>query len=295
MLIYKILPYLKIKLIVLQGNVLNLEKEKKFRFKKRFGQNFLTDRKICEKITQKADIDEEYVVEIGPGSGMLTEELLKRAKMVVAIEKDRELIPILEEKFKGEKRLILLNEDFLEVDLDYLMKKMLKSSSFKICANIPYNITSKTVVKILKDCLNVKSATIMVQKEVALRLIANVCSKNYGSISVFVKYFSNPEILFNVLRGSFFPTPKVDSAVVKLIKKDVKTNKVSNEELFFKLVRASFSQKRKKISNPLSQKFNVRKDAIEKILEELLIGKNKRAEQISFEQYIMLANCMEGF
>lgn len=272
----------------------NLKKENGFIFKKAFGQNFLTDRKICEKIVAKAEIDSEIVVEIGPGSGILTSELLKKAKKVVAIEKDKDLIPILKEKFKGQDRLILINEDFLKVNLKEIVCRNLKCSCFKICANLPYNITSPIIIKILTENLNIKSSTLMVQKEVANRIIATHKDKNYGSFSVFVRYYSEPEILFNVSRGSFFPIPKVDSAVVRL-KKAAHPCEVENEEFFFKVVRASFSQRRKKVLNPLAEKFSILKSEIEKILERLSIEKNIRAEEISLEQYIAISNLMLEF
>ena len=271
------------------------EKEKSFKFKKALGQNFLTDPKICKKIVDIAQIDGGVVLEIGPGSGILTKELLKRVEKVIAVEKDKELIPILEKKFKDIENFELVNEDFLKVDLEKIVQKNKKFKEFRICANLPYYITSLAVTKILMSKLEIKTITLMLQKEVAKRFIAKKYDSNYGSISVFVQYFSEPEILFNVLRGSFFPTPKVDSAVINL-KYKVLNKDVEDEEFFFKVVRASFSQKRKKILNPLYEKFKaIKRDFTKKDLEQVLKRikmENKRAQELSVDEYIFLSNTL---
>lgn len=268
------------------------EEAKGFKFKKGFGQNFLTDPKICKKIVDRAKIEGGVVLEIGPGSGILTNELLKRAEKVIAVEKDKELIPILEEKFKDIKNFELVNEDFLRLDLKKIVEENEKFKEFRICANLPYYITSPAVIKILSSKLEIKTTTLMLQKEVAKRFAAKKGESNYGSISVFVQYFSEPEILFNVLRGSFFPPPKVDSAVINLKKKPLNKS-VENEEFFFEVVRTCFSQKRKKILNPLYEKFNmmlkISKKELEGMLKEIEM-QNKRAQELSVEEYVFLSN-----
>lgn len=268
------------------------EEAKGFKFKKGFGQNFLTDPKICKKIVDRAKIEGGVVLEIGPGSGILTNELLKRAEKVIAVEKDKDLIPILEEKFKDIKNFELINEDFLRLDLNKIVEENEKFKEFRICANLPYYITSSAVIKILSSKLEIKTTTLMLQKEVAKRFVAKKGESNYGSISVFVQYFSEPEILFNVLRGSFFPPPKVDSAVINLKKKPLNKS-VENEEFFFEVVRTCFSQKRKKILNPLYEKFNmmlkISKKELEGMLKEIEM-QNKRAQELSVEEYVFLSN-----
>lgn len=268
------------------------EEAKGFKFKKGFGQNFLTDPKICKKIVDRAKIEGGVVLEIGPGSGILTNELLKRAEKVIAVEKDKELIPILEEKFKDIKNFELVNEDFLRLDLKKIVEENEKFKEFRICANLPYYITSPAVIKILSSKLEIKTTTLMLQKEVAKRFVAKKGESNYGSISVFVQYFSEPEILFNVLRGSFFPPPKVDSAVINLKKKPLNKS-VENEEFFFEVVRTCFSQKRKKILNPLYEKFNmvlkISKKELEGMLKEIEM-QNKRAQELFVEEYVFLSN-----
>lgn len=268
------------------------EEAKGFKFKKRFGQNFLTDPKICKKIVDRAEIEGGVVLEIGPGSGILTNELLKKAEKVIAVEKDKELISILEEKFKDIKNFELVNEDFLRLDLNKIVEENEKFKEFRICANLPYYITSPAVIKILSSKLEIKTTTLMLQKEVAKRFVAKKGESNYGSISVFVQYFSEPEILFNVLRGSFFPPPKVDSAVINLKKKPLNKS-VENEEFFFEVVRTCFSQKRKKILNPLYEKFNmmlkISKKELEGMLKEIEM-QNKRAQELSVEEYVFLSN-----
>ncbi len=269
------------------------EQEKGFRFKKKLGQNFLTDSKICKKIVERAKIEGGVVLEIGPGSGILTNELLKRAEKVIAVEKDRELVPILKEKFKDIKNFELVNEDFLRLDLKKMVEENKKFKEFRICANLPYYITSPAVIKILSSKLEIETTTLMLQKEVANRFIAKKGDSNYGSISVFVQYFSEPEILFNVLRGSFFPAPRVDSAVINLKKKSLNSG-VEDEEFFFEVLRACFSQKRKKILNPLYEKFRAgEKEFLKTDLEQMLKEiktENKRAQELSVEEYVLLSN-----
>ncbi len=263
-----------------------------FRYKKGLGQNFLTDPKICRKIVEKAKIDGGVVLEIGPGSGILTNELLNVAEKVIAVEKDKELIPILKEKFKDIKNFELINEDFLSLNLNKIVEENENFKEFRICANLPYYITSPAVVKILSSKLEIKTTTLMLQKEVAKRFVAKKGNSDYGSISVFVQYYTEPEILFNVLRGSFFPTPNVDSAVINLKKKGL--NKiVEDEEFFFEIVRICFSQKRKKILNPLYEKFKITEEISKKDLEQILKEidmENKRAQELSVDEYVFLSN-----
>lgn len=272
-----------------------MKKEKeKFKIKKHLGQNFITDKKICEKIVNFAEVEKKLVIEIGPGFGGLTEILLKKAKKVIAIEKDFELIPILKQKFLNVENFELICADFLKIDLNQLiLKNQEKNLEVVVCGNLPYYISSLAVVKILNLKVKIKSAVLMFQKELALRLIAKPGSKNCGAISVLTNYFSKPEILFYVLRGSFFPVPKVDSAVVKLAIKQKKDYFLKNQDMFFKIVRAGFLKRRKFLINPLSEFLNIPKKDLEKILIELKINPKKRAEQLSLKEFVDLTNKLE--
>ncbi len=190
----------------------------RFKIKKSLGQNFLTDFKICKKIVDLAEFEGEDIIEIGPGFGALTKELLKKTDKLIAIEKDFELIPILKEKFKEQKNFHLYCEDFLKMDLDDFIKKNCKKE-VSVCANLPYYITTPIIIKILESKTVFRKIVLMVQKEVALRLVAKPKEKSCSAISVFVHYFTNPKILFHVSKGSFFPAPKVSSSVIMLEKK----------------------------------------------------------------------------
>ncbi len=263
-----------------------------FLIKKRLGQNFLKSSNICRKIVQAANINGGVVLEIGPGFGALTKELLKKADKVVAVEKDKDLIPILQETFKDELKLHILHGDFLDLNLEEIVKENLKYGSFKICANVPYYITSPIIVKILKCRLQIKSITLMLQKEAAYRICAPPGSRNCGAISVFVRYFAVPHLLFEVSKGNFFPKPQVDSAVVKLCI-NYERIYVKNEVNFFRLVRAAFSQRRKMLVNPVSSEFKIKKIVLEDMLKSLCICSKLRAEHLTLNQFISIANMLE--
>ena len=280
---------------MLKGRLNLFKKIKKgFKIKKNLGQNFITDSKICEKIVRFADVENKLVVEIGPGQGALTAHLLKKAAKVVAIEKDIELIPILKQRFLKAKNFELICADFLKIDLNQLiLKNKSREKEVVVCGNLPYYISSLAVVKILELKEKIKMAVLMFQKEFALRLVAKPGSKNCGAISVLTNYFSKPEILFYVLKGSFFPIPKVDSAVLKLTIKHKKDYFLKNQDLFFKIVRASFLKRRKILINPLSEFLKISKKELEKILAEVKINPKKRAEQLSLKEFVELANKLE--
>ena len=263
-----------------------------FLIKKRLGQNFLKNGNICRKIVQAANVNGGAVLEIGPGFGVLTRELLKRADKVVAVEKDKDLIPVLRETFINEPKLHILHGDFLELNLEEIVKENLKYGSFKVCANVPYYITSPIIVKILKCRLNIESVTLMLQKEAAARICAPPGNRNCGAISIFVRYFAVPQMLFEVSRGNFFPKPQVDSAVIKLCA-NLERPHVKNEANFFRLVRAAFSQRRKMLINPISSEFKIKKIILEDILKKLCICSKLRAEHLTLNQFISIANMLE--
>ena len=260
----------------------------KFNIKKRLGQNFLINKGIIKKIVERAEIKDSVVIEIGPGFGALTKELLKTAKKVIAVEKDEEIALKLKDIFKEQTNFEFIFGDFLKIDLQKIVNDNIKYGNVKICANLPYYITSLAIVKILETNY-IKSATLMVQKEAAKRLCAKPGDKNCGSISVFVNYYSYPKIMFNVSKRSFFPVPKVDSSVIQLILKN--TNKTNlKEEVFFRLVRASFGKRRKKITNPVCEEFGLKKEYLVSILKKLGLSGEERAENLTLEQFIVLSN-----
>ncbi len=257
--------------------------------KKHLGQHFLNSKKAIETIIKAGDLTEnEFVLEIGPGKGVLTESLLKLGVYVLAIEKDLEMIEILKEKFEKEiktKRLILINDDILEINLD----KYLKNKKYKLIANIPYYITGEIFKKFLEHKHKPVKLVLLVQKEVAERI---VCRDNKESIlSLSVKFFGKPKYIETVKAGSFSPPPKVDSAILE-IKDLIERNKKETEK-FFDIVKLSFAHKRKKLFSNLSLKYN--KESIENCFQVLKIDKNVRAEDLDINNYLYFAeNCLKN-
>lgn len=247
--------------------------------KKKFGQNFLTDKNLLKKIVDSADIKEKNVIEIGPGQGALTQFLVLDAKKVIAYEIDLDLKTYLESLEANHNNLTIKFEDILKVDIP-------KDEEYHVVANIPYNITSPIIFKIL-DTKNIKSATLMVQKEVCDRITANPNNKNYNGLSVIIQYYMDVFKIMNVSKKLFRPVPKVDSAVFKMVRKQPILNE-NEEKLFIEIVKASFHQKRKTLLNNLSFAFDISKDTINELLLNLNINSSLRAENISVEQFIKI-------
>ena len=266
------------------------KEEKEFIIKKRLGQNFLKNDGICKKIAIAADVKGAAVMEIGPGFGALTKELLKQADFVFAIEKDEQLILPLKQKFGLNSRIKIINADFLEVDLKKLVEENRLKEKLHICANLPYYITTPIIIKILSNKQFFKTATIMVQKEVAKRLTTKPGEKGCSSISVFVHYFSEPKILMNVSRGSFFPVLKLKSSVIKLTMKDEKIYNVEDEEFFFKMVRLAFSQRRKMLIGFMVKGFKIEKEKMSVILKRNGLKENVRVQEISLLKLAAISN-----
>lgn len=267
-------------------------KQHGFRFSKSLGQNFLIDGNIVRSIVEKAEVGEEdYVLEIGPGIGTLTEELALRAKKVVAVEIDKKLIPILEQSIGKYKNVEIINEDILEVDLERLIEEKFQGKSVKVVANLPYYVTTPIVARLIEEDLNIESIVVMVQKEVAERMAAPPGSKTYGSLSVLIDYFTKPEIVLSVPRTVFMPQPKIASAVIKLdLKKDLED--IDSDKLF-KVVRASFSKRRKTVLNALSSYgFDIDKDRVRECLEKAGIDPSERAERLSTEDFIEISKSL---
>jgi 16S rRNA (adenine1518-N6/adenine1519-N6)-dimethyltransferase len=248
--------------------------------KKSLSQNFLIDKNVIDKIITASDLSsQDIILEIGPGAGVITNQILKKAKKLIAIEKD----DIFATNLKNSKvnNLEIINEDFLKLDLDFLSKY---NQKIKVISSIPYNLTSPIIIKLLENHLLFSSITLMIQKEVAQRIVAKPNSKLISSFSIFVNFYANSKIISLVSKNSFFPKPKVDSAIIKLNIK--KTFLDIPKESFHKMVRAAFSQRRKKIITCLRSSFN--KEKIKKIFEELNISQNARAENLSLDDFLLL-------
>jgi len=264
-----------------------------FVFKKKFGQNFLIDENILLKIMEAAEIDQEdCVLEIGPGIGCVTQALLKEANKVIAVEIDDRLIPILEDNFKDFPNLKLIHDDILKVDLHQLLKEEAQGKKVKVVANLPYYITTPIVMMLLEERLPIETITVMVQKEVALRMHAQPGTKQYGAITVALNYYVSSHLVTNVSRGCFMPSPNVDSAVIQLRLHKEPPVKVEDEKLLFRLVKAAFSQRRKTLLNTLfsQAELNIPKDELKRILDDSGIGSSVRGETLSLEGFAKLTN-----
>lgn len=259
-----------------------------FRFTKSIGQNFLIDGNIVKKIVDAAEVCEnDNVLEIGPGIGTLTEELAIRAKKVVTIEIDNSLVEIHKETLNYDNVKIYY-DDILKIDLKKVLYEEFGGESFKVVANLPYYIITPIISRLIEENLNLKSITVMIQKEVAKRFSAKPATKDYGSLSVFIQFFTNVRYEFTVPSTVFMPKPKVDSAVVSLIVKD-KLPTIDRQK-FFKIVKAAFSKRRKTILNALSTYgFNLSKEDIRESLSLSGISETRRAETLSEEEFIVLA------
>ena len=262
---------------------------------KSLGQNFLINEEAVDKIIDGAQITkDDLVIEIGPGLGTLTKELLEKAGRVIAIELDKRMLEILTDRFSLYNNFELINEDVLRVDLKELISKNLSNEelkSAKIVANLPYYITTPIVMKLLEDRLPIDSITIMIQKEVADRLIEKPGGKNTGAITYAIYFYATSEEIYKVMPNSFIPEPAVESKVIKLTIRDNKPINVENEELMFKIIKYAFMQRRKTLVNSLenSKLFKNKKDIVE-MLEKLDINLKIRGEALSLEDYANIAN-----
>lgn len=260
-----------------------------FRFSKSLGQNFLVDKNFVDKIVDAADVSGENVIEIGPGIGTITYEMAKVAKKVVAIEIDDSLIPIIEENMAEFDNFDLIHEDILKADLEKIVAEEFAGESFKVVSNLPYYITTPIIEKLVTSNLPCTDMTIMVQKEVADRMLATEKDKEYSSLSVFVKYYSDAKKVTNVPKSVFMPQPKIDSTVLKLELRKY-TDEVDENKLFA-LIHAGFNKRRKTILNSLSDA--VEKDKLRLAFKKLGIKDNLRAENLSLDDFINLAKIIE--
>lgn len=264
-----------------------------FVFEKKFGQNFIINPSVCPKIAEYAGVDENTcALEIGIGVGVLTTELAKRAKKVVAVEIDDSLKPLVAETLAEFDNVKIIWDDVLNVDLAKLIREEFPGERVVVCANLPYYITSPIITKLLSDNLPVENITVMVQKEAALRLCADEKSREIGAISMAVQYYSKPKICFNVSRGSFYPSPNVDSAVIRLdIRKDGKPTP-KNEENMFRLIRGAFGQRRKTFVNSVNATLGIPKPDIEAALSQIGVDGRIRPEKLTLAQYAALSDIL---
>lgn len=266
-----------------------------FIFQRKFGQNFLIDTHVLDKIIRSAEISgEDMVLEIGPGIGTMTQYLAQAAAKVTAVEIDRALIPILEETLEGYENVTVLNEDILKVDIAKLAERENEGRPIKIVANLPYYITTPIIMGLFENQVPLKSMTIMVQKEVAERMQAGPGSKNYGALSLAVQYYAKPYIVANVPPNCFMPRPKVGSAVIRLERYEKPAVKVEDEKLMFKIIRASFNQRRKTLANGLknSSELDFTKEQIEAAIGSLGKGASVRGETLTLEEFAILGNTL---
>lgn len=257
-----------------------------FSFKKSLGQNFLIDKNFVDKIVDAAEIEDENVLEIGPGIGTISYEMAKTAKKVVVIEIDKSLIPILEQNLEEFDNVKIINEDILKVDLAKLVEEQFAGESFKVVSNLPYYITTPIIEKLITTGLPCSDMTIMVQKEVAERMVASEKDKEYSSLSVFIKFYTEAKTLVNLPKSVFMPQPKIDSTILNLKLRIYDEN--VDQETLFKLVRAGFNKRRKTILNSMSDV--VDKEDLKLAFEKTGLKANLRAENLSIDDYINLAN-----
>ena len=262
-----------------------------FTFSKALGQNFIINPAVCPRIAEEGGARAGVgALEIGAGVGVLTAELAKRADKVVCIELDTRLLPVLDETLADFDNVTIINEDVLKADLDKIVKEQFGDMPFVVCANLPYYITSPIVMSLLSMKLPVKSLTVMVQKEAAERICAEVGSRAAGAVTAAVCYYSEPQVLFNVDRTCFLPSPKVDSAVIKLNLSEKPPVDVKDEEFFFKVIKACFAQRRKTLLNTVSNTMNIEKEKIKAVLNKMELDESIRGETLNLEQLARLSN-----
>lgn len=266
-----------------------------FSFQKKFGQNFLIDPHVLDKIIAAAEITkDDFVLEIGPGIGTLTQYLAEAAREVVAVEIDSTLIPILEDTLSAYDNVSVINEDVLKVDLRKLAEERNGGKPIKVVANLPYYITTPIIMSLFESHVPLKSLTVMVQKEVALRMQAGPGTKDYGALSLAVQCYASPYLAANVPPNCFMPRPNVGSAVIRLTRFEETPVQVKDEKLLFRLIRASFNQRRKTLQNGLvnSQELDFTKEQVAAAIATLGVSPSVRGEALTLEQFAALANAL---
>lgn len=268
-----------------------------FNFQKKYGQNFLIDTNILEKIIHAADVNKnDCVLEIGPGIGTMTQYLCENAREVVAVEIDKKLIPILEQDtLSSYNNITIINEDILKVDINSIVKEKNNNNPIKVVANLPYYITTPIIMELFENGIPLESITIMVQREVAERMQVGPGTKDYGALSLAVQYYAEPEVMLTVPASCFMPRPNVDSSVIKLTRHDKPPVTVSDEKFMFDIIRASFNQRRKTLVNGLTNAagLNITKDKVLSALEKMGLSPTIRGEALTLRQFAELAEILK--
>lgn len=270
-------------------------KKYQFNFQKKFGQNFLIDEHVIHKIINGAQVTkEDFVLEIGPGIGTMTQYLAEAAREVAAVEIDKKLIPILGETLAEYDNVTVINEDILKVDIGALALERNDGKPIKVVANLPYYITTPIIMGLFESHVPIDNITVMVQKEVADRMKVGPGSKDYGALSLAVQYYAKPYLVANVPANCFIPRPNVDSAVIRLTRHESPAVEVENEALMFNMIRASFNQRRKTLQNGLKNSglFPVSKEEIIEVIKEAGLPETVRGEALTLEQFARLSNLM---
>ena len=278
-------------------NTIEIIQKYEFMFQKKFGQNFLIDTHVLEKIISAAGITKnDCVLEIGPGIGTMTQYLAENAGHVVAVEIDRNLIPILKETLADYDNVTVINEDILRVDIKALAEEYNGGKPIKVVANLPYYITTPIIMGLFESGVPIDNITVMVQKEVADRMKEGPGSKDYGALSLAVQYYAEPEIVANVPPNCFIPRPNVGSAVIRLDRYAEPPVQTADEQFMFSIIRASFNQRRKTLVNGLSNApgLNVSKEKIKEVLARMELSETVRGETLTLEQFAQLADLLRG-
>lgn len=276
-------------------NTIEILQKYQFSFQKKFGQNFLIDTHVLDKIIRAAEITkEDMVLEIGPGIGTMTQYLAEASGKVIAVEIDRNLIPILSETLSMYDNVRIINEDVLKLDIRKLAEEENQGRPIKVVANLPYYITTPIIMGLFEGQVPVESITVMVQKEVADRMQTGPGSKDYGALSLAVQYYAKPYIVANVPPNCFMPRPKVGSAVIRLTRHDTPPVQVKDEGLMFEIIRASFNQRRKTLANGLnnSSRLSYPKEVIAEAVEKLGKGLSIRGEALTLEEFARLSDIL---
>ena len=277
------------------SNTLKVLEKYDFNFQKKYGQNFLVDTHILERIIDGAEIDEtDCVLEIGPGIGTMTQYLCERARFVICVEIDKNLIPILNDTLSEYDNRVIINEDVLKLDINELAVKYNDGRPLKVVANLPYYITTPIIMGLFESHVPLKSITIMVQKEVAERMQVGPGTKDYGALSLAVQYYAKPEILTIVSAGCFIPRPNVDSAVIRLTLHETNPVSVKDEALMFSLIRASFNQRRKTLVNGLTNAGlnGIGKEQVLAALEKMGLSPTIRGEALTLDEFARLSDIL---
>lgn len=283
---------------MLKNNTIDVIKKHNLRLTKSLGQNFLNDDSVVKRIVDAADIDNQtLVIEIGPGIGSMTRELARRAAGVAAIEIDRHLIPALNDNLSEYSNIAIINQDVMKADIDAVIsehKEKYNATAVKVVANLPYYITTPIIMRFLEEVSGIDGMVFMVQKEVAQRMVSGPGTKDYGALSVAVQFYSSPKIIFDVPPHCFIPQPEVHSTIIRLDILKEPPVKVKDKALYFKLVKASFGQRRKTLVNGLANSgfLQINKEQIKEVLESMGLKDNIRGEVLSVQQFGELANLL---